>query len=165
MAGAEIVFDESRFLQLWEQLSEENRVKVMRQAYRRSGQKLRQEVIRQIKSDSTRLRWDPSMRSSVRLLVFRRKIGFRVTVGTKGRGKNAKGYHTNRNGQQKPVLMWAETGTVDRIRRKNKGRTGKLEPGRFMERARDIAVPAIQEELKDILMTTIVKSAARNGIH
>ncbi len=183
--GAEITFDESRFLQLWERLSEKNRLAVMRRAYRQSGQKLRREVIRQIRSPQTRLRWDPSMRRSVRLIVFRQTPGFRVTVGTKGRpgagltreqfnaGRYA-GWHmtSRRDGRYqdreafliKPVLIWAEKGTAHRYRNKGKGRTGQMEPGMFMERARDNMTDAIQSELADILMTAIVKQAARNGI-
>ena len=60
----------------------------------------------------------------MRAIVFKRKAGFRVTVGTKKANKSGKGeagFHTNRQGLKKPVLIWAEDGTDERRTKPKQG--------------------------------------------
>lgn len=52
-------------------------------------------------------------KSAVRARVYSRGGGFMVTVQPHGK----RGYHVNRQGKEKPVLMWAEEGTAERFTR------------------------------------------------
>ena len=77
------------------------------------------------------------MQRGVRLVIFRRDAGFRVTVaGRAATMKNPKGeksMYLNSRGKKKPVLQWAEPGTA---RRRTRGPYRKRTLLRRMMRSR-----------------------------
>ena len=70
---------------------------------------------------------------TLRVVVSKKKPQFTVTVSPKGRatrsckygkGRQIKGYYTNRRGFSVPVLVWAENGTQPRYTKTTQGNRG-----------------------------------------
>ena len=66
------------------------------------------------------------LKKDIRLRVYPKGGGFMITVKQHGK----QGYHVNRFGLQKPVLMWAEEGTKVRYVRKGGGQVAQTADGR-----------------------------------
>ena len=66
------------------------------------------------------------LKKDIRLRVYP-KGGFMITVKQHGK----QGYHVNRFGLQKPVLMWAEEGTKVRYVRKGGGQVAQTADGKW----------------------------------
>lgn len=163
-----IEYDDDRFRRMWVQMSPRRRMQALKGHYRIAGRKFRNAAISELRRSGIHTSRD--LEKGVRLLVFRNTPGFRVTVGTKGRGKGAKGYHTNRRGLEKPVLMWAEDGTMQRARRRNRRRslrsmaaTGRMPALLFLEKAKQSQAATINDEIKNYLMTSTQRIALRYG--
>lgn len=118
----EIDYDDRNLQQLFVELEPKRRLQAIKGGFRREANQVRKTAINNLRSS---LHSNKDLEKGVRTIVFKRKAGFRVTVGTKRAGKNGKGeagFHTNRQGLKKPVLIWAEDGTQER---KTKGNGGK----------------------------------------
>lgn len=118
----EIDYDDRNLQQLFAELEPKRRLQAIKGGFRREANQVRKTAINNLRSS---LHSNKDLEKGVRTIVFKRKAGFRVTVGTKRAGKNGKGeagFHTNRQGLRKPVLIWAEDGTQER---KTKGNGGK----------------------------------------
>lgn len=118
----EIDYDDRNLQQLFAELEPKRRLQAIKGGFRREANQVRKTAINNLRSS---LHSNKDLEKGVRTIVFKRKAGFRVTVGTKRAGKNGKGeagFHTNRQGLKKPVLIWAEDGTQER---KTKGSGGK----------------------------------------
>ena len=118
----EIDYDDRNLQQLFAELEPKRRLQAIKGGFRREANQVRKTAINNLRSS---LHSNKDLEKGVRTIVFKRKAGFRVTVGTKRAGKNGKGeagFHTNRQGLKKPVLIWAEDGTQER---KTKGNGGK----------------------------------------
>ena len=127
----EIYYDDSELRKMFAELSEKERRKALRGAFRRAANKVRRVALENLHRS---IAGDKELDRGVRTIVYRRKAaGFRVTVGTKrdrkrmsGQKKrtrkqeNARGYYTSRKRRDKagvtgkPVLIWAEDGTAQR---------------------------------------------------
>lgn len=107
--------------------------------------------------------------------------GFMVTVKPHGK----KGYHTNRQGLEKPILMWAETGTGVRHVGKRKGSykkwssimgrvtkrynrsghsTGAMPQYKFMEKTERENTDGVETRLFDNFQKNIEKAARKEGL-
>lgn len=118
----EIDYDDRNLQQLFAELEPKRRLQAIKGGFRREANQVRKTAINNLRSS---LHSNKDLEKGVRTIVFKRKARFRVTVGTKRAGKNGKGeagFHTNRQGLKKPVLIWAEDGTQER---KTKGNGGK----------------------------------------
>lgn len=118
----EIDYDDRNLQQLFAELEPKRRLQAIKGGFRREANQVRKTAINNLRSS---LHSNKDLEKGVRTIVFKRKAGFRVTVGTKRAEKNGKGeagFHTNRQGLKKPVLIWAEDGTQER---KTKGNGGK----------------------------------------
>lgn len=118
----EIDYDDRNLQQLFAELEPKRRLQAIKGGFRREANQVRKTAINNLRSS---LHSNKDLEKGVRTIVFKRRAGFRVTVGTKRAGKNGKGeagFHTNRQGLKKPVLIWAEDGTQER---KTKGNGGK----------------------------------------
>ena len=67
------------------------------------------------------------LKKDIRLRVYPKGGGFMITVKQHGK----QGYHVNRFGLQKPVLMWAEEGTKVRYVRKGGGQVAQTADGKW----------------------------------
>lgn len=116
---------------------------------------------------------DKKTKSGARLTV--RVGGFMVTV--KPHGKT--GYIVNRHGKEKPVLMWAEEGTVERFPRSWRKRflvhtdagfrwvgrsRGKMPAYHFLKEAEEQGPAIVEQEIgKELEVATERRSGGRRG--
>lgn len=166
-----MTYDDRNLQMLFEELSEKNRKKSLRQAFRKAASYVRKTAVRNLKGSG--LRTDRDLTKGIRPIVYKEKLGFRVTIGTKRANKNGKGeagFHTNRRGLKKPVLIWGEEGTTDRYTKtrafykKKKGHfTGKMESYGFMRKTKDEVKDEVTNQLHDSIVEKITKTARKYG--
>lgn len=125
---AEMQYDDRELQRLFAELDSKQRLRALKGAFRREANQVRKTAINNLRGS---IRSDQDLERGVRAIVFKRKAGFRVTIGTKKAGKSGKeyGFHTNRRGLKKPVLIWAEAGTKWR---KTKSKSKFLTNGRWL---------------------------------
>ncbi len=157
-----IEYDESNFKKLYAALDPKQQMKALRRVLRREANKVRKTALNNLRSS---IRSDKDLERGVRAIVYRKKVGFRVTVGTKAanrKGKGERGYHKNRQGLKKPVLIWAEDGTTYRRTRFRIGRaahtTGYMKRYGFMAKAANQMGDTVKE-----VINSISKIAKRYG--
>lgn len=177
-----ITYDDHNLQQLWKELSPKRRVQAMRGTMRTQAHYVRKVAIGNLRSSG--LRTDADMERGVREVVFKNTLGFRVTVGTKGKksrsNPNAKtrGYHKNRRGEEKPILIWAEDGTKERHTKRrgflgrrwrafsNKGRKGyrgRMPRFAFMAKTKQETMATVTSEYANVFRSTVEKIALKYG--
>lgn len=165
-------YDDSNLQKLYEALDPKRREKALRRAFRREATRVRRSAVNRLQGS---IRSDRDLESGIRALVFKRKaVGFRVTVGTKRVKRTGKefGFHKNRRGLKKPVLIWAEEGTKPRrtktatkiFARSRKGHnTGQMKRYGFMRltaaQERGIVTANIHTEVNN----SIIREAKKYG--
>ncbi len=120
-------YDDSNLQRLFAEMDPKRRVQALKGGFRREASRVRKVAVNNLRGSG--LRTDRNLESGVRYKVFKRTAGFKVTIGTKKAGKNGKGeagFHTNRRGLKKPILIWAELGTEERRTKSNGGRHTRL---------------------------------------
>ena len=142
-------------------------------AYRMAGKEILQ-IARQ-KLMSSGIAHASELKKDIRLRVYPRGSGFMITVKPHGR---TQGYHTNRFGLQKPVVMWAEEGTKVRYVRKGGGqkvqtsdgkwvtlgrRRGQMPAYHFLDGIEDKDGPIIERDLIPAIESQVMKRASRYG--
>jgi len=118
----------------------------LRSALRKSAGRVKQAAVQQMKSRGLGAGSTQKLSKSIRTRVYPQNRGFLVTVKPHGK----KGYHRNRFGKEKPVLMWAEEGTAQRytrVRGRKRHSTGSMKAYRFMQRAEDMTSATIEKDL------------------
>lgn len=88
MSSSPLTYDDSGLQGLFEDLAPKQRVKALRGAFRREANRVRRAAIGNLHES---IGGDKELDKGVRAIVFRRKAGFRVTVGTKKANKKGKG--------------------------------------------------------------------------
>lgn len=180
----DIQYDDSQLQQLFEQLSEKERVKALKGAFRAEARTVRKAAVNNLRSS---LHSSSGLERGIRTLVFKRQLGFRVTVGTELKWnkdhtayKTKKGYHTNRRGEEKPVLIWAEDGTKERRtkgqrawhqtrsgrRRRymyNGAYRGRMRRYAFMERAKNQVSASVSRSLQENVRKYVQSVALKHG--
>lgn len=124
-----------------------------------SARKLRKIAIGYFKA--AKLHNRGKMVKAFRASVRRDLKGFSVKIST---GKNhPQSLYTNRRGQAKPIVLWANIGTHNRWRKTSKGRasTGSTTAHRFMDAARN-HLPAIKREIEVEVRKRAEKAVAKN---
>lgn len=166
MAG--IQYNDSELRAMFAELEPKNRRKVFRAALGQAATKVRRAAVGYLRQS---LRISRDGERGIRKIVYKTQAGFKITVIPSGRGARAKGYHRNRQGKEKPVLMWAEEGT-DRRSTKNRGwiwrrrrghDTGRMKGKHFLgQAARDMDGP-VTDFLHEKLKEQTVKIAQKHG--
>lgn len=164
-----ITYDDSNLWKLFEDLSEKRRKTALRSAFTQAATKVRKGAIENLKGSGIRV--DRDLEKGIRRLVYKDTLGFRVTIGTTN-GKKASGFHTNRRGEKKPVLLWAEGGTKGRytktktkfFKRLRKGHyTGRMRAYEFMLKTKNQFKDKVTSELHDAIITKIQQTAKKYG--
>lgn len=123
-------FDDTRLQALYREMDEAHRLKALKGAFRAEGNKVKKIAVQNLRS---KMKSNASLERCIRVLVAKRKAMFSVTVAPKGRitrsgkygrGRQVKGYYTNRRGLSVPVLVWAEEGTEARYTKTTQGNRG-----------------------------------------
>lgn len=169
----EITYDDTNLQRLFAEMEPKRRVQALKGAFRKEANAMRKAAVANLRQS---IRSDKDLEKGVRALVFKRKAGFRVTVGTKAAskktGKGEAGFHTNRRGLKKPVLIWAELGTKKRSTktrtristRKRRGHnTGQMDSYAFIGKARDQMAPTATENIHRAFRENVQRIAKKYG--
>ena len=167
-----VAYDDRNLQQLFAELEPKRRLQAIKGGFRREANKVRKTAINNLRNS---VRSNKDLEKGVRAIVFKRKAGFRVTVGTKKAGKNGKGeagFHTNRQGLKKPVLIWVEEGTQERktkgngkraARRRSAHRTGRMRRYGFMTQTLNDVRDTVTADIHDMVTDNVLKIAQKYG--
>ncbi len=171
----DIDYDDRNLQQLFADLEPKRRLQAVKGGFRKEANRVRKTAINNLRSS---IRTDKDLEKGVRAIVFKRKAGFRVTVGTKKAGKNGKGeagFHTNRQGLKKPVLIWAEDGTQERRTKPKQGtrrraarlrashRTGRMKRYGFMAQTLSSVRDTVTANIHEMVTENVQKVAKKYG--
>lgn len=165
----DIEYDDTELQRLFSELAPKRRLQAMKGAFRKEANKARKIAVRNLRGS---VQSNENLEKGVRALVFKRKTGFRITVGTKKankRGKGEAGFHTNRKGIKKPVLIWMEDGTRERktgtrIFSRRKGhRTGRMKRYGFIDKSRGEIQRTVVPKFHDMMVKEIIRVSKRYG--
>lgn len=170
----EIYYDDTRLQQLFAELEPKRRLQALRGGFRKTANKVRKVAINNLRSS---LSSNKDLEKGVRAIPYKKKAaGFRVTVGTKKANKNGKGeagFHTNKRGLKKPVLIWAELGTKDRKTKGNGGRrakrrraahrTGRMRTYGFMDKTQKSVSGWVSEDMHKMVADNVLRVAQKYG--
>lgn len=170
-----VAFDDRNLQQLFAEMEPKRRLQALRGGFRREANQVRKTAINNLRS---RIRFNKDLEQGVRAVVYKRSAGFRVTIGTKRTGKNGKGeagFHTNRQGLKKPVLIWAEAGTQERQTKPKQGtrrragrmrgqhRTGRMRRYGFMEQTLNSVRDTVTADIHNLVLDNVEKIAKKYG--
>lgn len=160
----QVEYNDQELQRLFAELDIKNRQKALKGAFRKEANYVRKLAINNLRD---RLRSNRDLEKGIRAIVFKKKAGFRVTVGTKRTAKKDYGFHTNRRGKTKPVLIWAELGTDWRSTRVGIGRkakkTGRMRRFKFLGDAKEKAEPTVTNDIHEELRSQVIKIAKKHG--
>ena len=163
-----IDYDDRQLQQLFAELEPKRRLQALKGGFRRAANQVRKVAVNNLRGS---IRSDKDLEKGVRAVVFKRSAGFRITVGT----SDDKGYHTNRQGLKKPILIWAEEGTEERRTKSKKGtrrranrlrsshRTGKMKRYGFMERTLSGTRETVTDGIRQLVEENVLKIAQKYG--
>lgn len=176
-----ITFDSERLGKLLEELEPKRRMQAVKGGFRKTAEMVRKQAVSNLRASGLKSKGDQKgLEKGIRKVLYKKTAGFRVTVGTKSAsrktGKGEAGFHTNRRGQKKPVVLWAEGGTKDRNTktsakfgrmlnfRKKKGHyTGRMKEYGFMEKTEAQVKEKVTEELRKQMEENITRIAKKYG--
>lgn len=176
-----IDYDDRDLQRLFAELEPKRRVQALKGGFRREANQVRKTAINNLRSS---INSSKDLEKGVRAIVFKRKAGFRVTVGTKRAnkttGKGEAGFHTNRQGLKKPILIWAEGGaanggTKDRETKPKQGTrrraarlrqqhsTGRMRRYGFMEQTLNSVRDTVTQDIHAMVLDNVTKVAEKYG--
>lgn len=170
-----IDYDDKNLQRLFAELEPKRRLQAIKGGFRREANQVRKTAINNLRSS---IQSNKDLEKGVRAIVFKRKAGFRVTVGTKRAGKNGKGeagFHTNRQGLKKPVLIWAEEGTAERKTKPKQGtrrraarlrashRTGRMKRYGFMAQTLSSVRDTVTADIQKMVTENVEQVAKKYG--
>lgn len=182
---AEIVYDDSRLQAFFASLSVKERAKLFRGALFGAADMVKKDASAKLHQ---KLDAPKAIDKHIRTAVWKKKIGFRVTVGPKSKGKGRAKVakkKTNRREYLPMILVWAEMGTEDRFagvrNRRAKGRylaeakdrlrsgyrtgyRGRMPAGRFMAETKTAVNGKVTQYLRTSIQNKITKLAQKYGI-
>lgn len=153
-------YDDSRLMRLFGELDARQRRKALKGAMAASARALRRAAVSNLRASG--LARSRFVERGIRTATYRRKLGFRVTVGTK-RGRAAgSDPESRRKARLSVVPLWAEGGTKARATKGGRAR-GAMRPYRFMERTKAAEAPGIERTMKQSIVDYIEKTAKKYG--
>lgn len=173
-------YDDGNLQRLFAELDIEKRQEALKGAFRREANNVRRTAIKNLRSS---IRSNTALERGIRVEVFKRKAGFRVTIGTKvskaGRRRGSvkevwsdMSYHKNSKGRKKPVLIWAEAGTEKRHTRYQltikkglvKGHyTGSMKRYGFMQKTAADVRDGVTDSLHNEIIDSVKEVAKKYG--
>lgn len=167
MGDIKVEYNDSRLMQLIEDLDSKARRRALRSSFRKAGNQLRREVIGNLRSSG--LKTDKYVERGVRTIPVEKRLALWVTIGPRRRrGKSAtsRSAEEKRNLRKSVVPFWAEGGTEQRHRnvkgRSTTASTGRLKPYRFMEKTEGNTEQLYQTLTKSII-DNIEKATIKAG--
>lgn len=169
---AQIQYDDTQLQKLFAEMNVKQRLSALKGAFRREAGMVRKTAIDNLRAS---IRSDKDLERGVRQIVFKKTAGFRVTVGTRKadrQGKGEYGFHTNRQGLKKPILIWAEGGTEMRrtktstkvyTRSRRAHSTGRMKRYGFMRKTQADVRDKVEADLRNEITMNIIRTAKRYG--
>lgn len=168
-----IEYDDRNLQQLFAEMDPKRRLQAIKGGFRREANQVRKTAINNLRNS---IRSDKDLEKGVRAIVFKRKAGFRVTVGTKKankEGKGGAGFHTNKQGVMKPVLIWTEDGTSERRTKSSGGKranrkraahsTGRMKRYGFMTQTLNGVRDGVTNNLHNMVTESVQQIADKHG--
>ncbi len=170
-----IDYNDENLQRLFAELEPKRRLQAIKGGFRKEANQVRKTAINNLRSS---IQSNKDLEKGVRAILFKRKAGFRVTVGTKRAGKNGKGeagFHTNRQGLKKPILIWAEEGTEERKTKPKQGtrrraarlrashRTGRMKRYGFMAQTLNSVRDTVTDNIHKMVTENIEQVAKKYG--
>lgn len=166
----QVIDIEAPFRSVFEALDMKTQRRALRGAMRREGNRLKKTATANLRSSGIGQGTHRQLSKGfiVRVYPARMGAGFMVTVKPHGK----KGYHLNRQGLEKPVLMWAEEGTNQRktrskskfFVRKRKGHvTGRMRAYRFLTRA-EASATSVEQNLWTDFQKNLDNALRKQGL-
>ncbi len=169
----EIEYNDRDLQQLFAEMDPKRRLQAIKGGFRREANQVRKTAVNNLRNS---IRSDKDLEKGIRAIVFKRKAGFRVTVGTKKankQGKGEAGFHTNRQGVRKPILIWAEDGTDGRRTKGNGGKratrkraahsTGRMRRYGFMTQTLNGVRDSVTNNIHGLVTENVKKVAEKYG--
>lgn len=171
-----ITYDDSNLQRLIAEMEPKRRLQALKGGFRRVANQVRKTAVNNLRSSGITM--SKGLDKGIRALVFKRKAGFRVTIGTRNKGKNGKGeagFHTTRRGIKKPILLWAEGGTEERETKPKKGsrrraarlreqhRTGRMKRYGFMEQTLNSVKSTVTADMQTQVVDNIKRISDKYG--
>lgn len=101
------------FASVYRALDMKSQRKAMRSAMRREGNTLKKAAVSNLESSRIGKGTRRSLSTGIYVRTYPERYGLGFMVSVKPHGRR-KGIHLNRQNKEKPVLMWAEDGTLPR---------------------------------------------------
>lgn len=146
-------YDDTRLQAMLNALEPRRRMQAFKGAFRRAANEVRKVALSRLRQSG--LKADKEIRSQIQRIIYKNKLGFRVTIG-----------HKRKAGGKKPILMWGEGGTEERWT-KSKTRfwrrkltshyTGAMRAYGFMEATK----AEVTDSVTGLLRESIIKSIER----
>ena len=169
---SDIIYDDSQLQQMFADLSLKERVKALKSACRRGGNKVKQRAIA-----AMTFRHDSSLTRGIRVLIFKNSVGFRVTIGSpKGQKKAARtttttdiatGKKTSKSSakDRSYILRFFEASSESERhwRTGSKKSTGVLGRVPFMESAKETAQGEVNEQIQEEYRQNIIRISEKHG--
>lgn len=159
---ADFYYDDRRLMSMFEELEPRRRVQAMRGALRLAANELRKKAVENLRS--SKLNSNRDVEKGIRSVVWKRSLGFRVTIGTKKkRAKN----ESKARARRAIVPLWAEGGTDERHTGRSSfsgrgRRTGKMPAFRFMEATKE-SMTDVETTVKEKIVANIEKTSLKYG--
>lgn len=171
---ADFYYDDRRLQQLFEALSPKEREKALKGAFRRAALDLRKIAVKNLRGSG--LQSNRYVEKGIRAVVWKKHLGFRVTIGTKRRlrTKESDDATARKRRRMEIVPLWAEGGTEDRYSKRTKrtkfGRwvdpkgkyRGRLSAYGFMEKTKG-ETDGVETNLKNAIIAQVEKAAKKAG--
>lgn len=171
---ADFYYDDTRLRKLFEALSPKERQKALKGAFRKAANDLRKLAVQNLRTSG--LRSNRDVEKGIRAVVWKRNLGFRVTIGTKRKSRSKT--ENRAKALRSIVPLWAEGGTEDRYstrtrysklgnlrwrRHDPKGKyRGRLDAYGFMEKTKNEAT-GVEENLKQAIIDKIEQAVRKAG--
>lgn len=157
------------FADVYKALDMKEQRKAMRGAMRKAAGSVRKRAAQAVGASG--LGNAAAVAKGLRARVYPDRYGLGFMVSSKPYGK--KGYHRNRQGKEKPVLMWAESGTKSRqtrsrskffIRARRGHPTGRMPRYGFMGEAESASAAQVEQSLFGQFQQNLEKRARKLGL-
>lgn len=149
--------------------------KALRGAMRREGNRLKKAAVSNLESSGIGTGTKQRLSRGIMVRVYPERMGAGFMVSVKPWHK--KGYHTNRQGLEKPVLMWAEEGVAKKgavkrktrsqskffVRKRKGHNTGRMRSYRFLARTESNAT-SVEANLFRDFQANLDKALKKQGL-
>lgn len=168
MASSEVDI-RNPFVSVYKALSLKDQRKALRGAMRREANRLKRQAAGNMTTSGLGPGTNQKLSKGIRTRVYPIRYGAGFMLSVKPRRK--KGFHKNRQGLEKPVLMWAEGGTDPRktkgsfFSRKGKGHvTGRMRRYGFLRKTEQQSGPTVEQNLFHDFQDNLNKAARKQGL-